>query len=456
MKITHIKVGVEFDALLSTHALFQGKGYKAISGCHHFLLTLFEKSVCLKSKTVEFHSKGIQSIFQDYGVSYTACVKALESLGLLVVNRCAYFDKGNPGNCRQNQYGITDFCKTLLTSDAKCYLRELHGQTKEGKKARHNRSRTKKRAITSHSSDAAIDFNTKALWALEYDQSRVDNILASNAFSKDQAFSIHNSLIKFKLGHIKTLKRAAADGRIHHLWVQMKSEVRPAFSMNGKPYRYVIDIRTCHPTFFSTFICAIWERVCSQNIEDAENGKKCNILTNLITLDHLNELNILPSNFVHYFTISGDTLETEHARWMEFWTDENVNPRTSIATDLGIDCDRVKKLINSAMNGSKNRVYSWIESNYPTLFFLWNQSNLKKTGPFLSRLFETPLILDGDLYKLSESIGLSIISEHDGLGVFCDETDEVCRQRMDVLIKHIQKKSRQKFGFSVVLKVKQP
>ena len=72
--------------------------------------------------------------------------------------------------------------------------------------------------------------------------------------SYDKQFNINYSIDKIKHGSFNDIIKNEKDGRIHHIWVLMKSDAWPLFRLRGKPYSRILDIRACHPTFWALFI----------------------------------------------------------------------------------------------------------------------------------------------------------------------------------------------------------
>ena len=101
-------------------------------------------------------------------------------------------------------------------------------------------------------------------------------------------------------------------------------------------------------------------------------------------------------------------------------------------------------------------MFNWIEKNYPALFEIWNNTDLKKTGNNISRFYETKLMLDPELILLAESMGLEVLTEHDGLGLFGDEGDPDLDTKVRNLRDWIQEKSVALFGLKVQVKIDKP
>jgi hypothetical protein len=94
------------------------------------------------------------------------------------------------------------------------------------------------------------------------------------------------------------------------------------------------------------------------------------------------------------------------------------------------------------------------KNNYPALFEIWNQTNLKTTGPQISKFYETKIMLDPELILLAESLGLDMVFERDGAILFSAEGDPELDQKAHALAMRIVDNCLRLFGFKAVVKVK--
>ncbi len=101
-------------------------------------------------------------------------------------------------------------------------------------------------------------------------------------------------------------------------------------------------------------------------------------------------------------------------------------------------------------------MFNWIAKNYPALFEIWNKTDLKKTGNNISRFYETKLMLDPELILLVEGMGLDVLGEHDGIGVFAEEKDSDLDAKILKLKNWIQDRSVALFGLKVQVKIDEP
>ena len=138
------------------------------------------------------------------------------------------------------------------------------------------------------------------------------------------------------------------------------------------------------------------------------------------------------------------------------WSNLDTDPRLLIAADLGKKHtkDSIKPLLCSAINGSDNQVSKWIRKNYPMLSKIWDKTDKKLTGVNISKIYETKLILNPEYFELADRLGLEILPEHDGVGVFGDADDHDITAKVDVLREAIQRDCLNSFGIKPVITVK--
>ena len=74
----------------------------------------------------------------------------------------------------------------------------------------------------------------------------------------------------------------------------------------------------------------------------------------------------------------------------------------------------------------------------------------------ISKFYETKLMLDPELILFAESMGLEVLTEHDGLGIFAKVNDSELDQKVEKLRNWIQKKSVALFALKVQVKIDKP
>ncbi len=463
-KFTNIKVGVELDSLLSRESLFQGDRYKAISACEFLMRLTIRYSLQNTDGWAKIKSKTLDNLFRPYKVKYLEVLTVLERLEIMHPRKVGFYDRiSRSGSV--SRYRLTDFGVLLLISKDREYLRKLHNDPKVDLRSRNTLS--KKKSRIKYSEDLVISKTLRNILDIKLDQLGFEEYWENMdcALSYEKYYEKQYPLIEIVAKKFKKLKRCKTDGRIHHPWVRMKSDLRPLFSLRGKKYLLTLDIRSCHPTFWGKYIYDLAGMpqflVINEEKREELNAKYNNNLTispkynNSIYQDSISSSPHSPVS-LHYLTCNVDKIVEEYVRWTRFWTDPDRDPKQQIIADLGgaFSRDEVKDLINSSINGKNNQVLKWIENNYPVLFEIWNRTDLKTTGPQITKFYETKIILDPELILLAESLGLDIISEHDGLGVFASEDDLNVDQKAQALAARIGDNCLRLFGFRAVVKVK--
>lgn len=472
MAFTNIKISITLNKILAQDPLFQGgKIYKAIGSCSRFLEIIFKFSQRNKNGWAAIDCKTLDNLFRREKIKYLEVITILERLKIIEPRKRGFFDSqsgtGSFGRFKLTAYGIQ-----LLLDENQEYLRKLHNDPKLDARVRANRR--KKKSRNKESEDFVVSKTLKNILDLEFNKEAFDIYWKENekTLSPEQKVAALYSLISIITGGFKELKRCEKDGRIHHPWVGMSSDLRPLFSLRGKKYLRILDLRSAHPTFWAKYICDISKLPeylsLNEDIRDLLKSKykeynsiltNNSIYTNSIYYDSISS-SLCPTSPVslHYLSYNVTKLADELIKWTEFWTNPDIDPKQQIINELGrtYSRDEIKEQINSSINGLKNNVFSWIGKNYPTLFDIWNKTDLKKTGNNISRFYETKLMLDPELILLAESMGLDAIPEHDGLGIFAEENDSELNAKVEKLREWIQEKSVALFGLKVQVKIDEP
>ena len=456
-KFTNIKVGVELDQLLSRESLFQGEDYKGISASQRFMELVAWFSTQSEDETAGIGREKIANLFNAYKINYKSSNLVLESLGILYKCQNGFYNKITKVG-RVSRFKITELGWRLLVDGQREYLRKLHNDPDEDTRVRNNRRLKKKRQKEVLGPVESIINNN--LFDLEYSKEDFARFWREKGtyFTSGEQFNINYSIIKIREGDFNEIARNDKNGRIHHIWVLMKSDARPLFRLRGKPYSRILDIRACHPTFWARFIL---DYLCNNNKDYILINNTISIPSNTMSNIYNNTISpisysLSPLGSLHYSYGNVDELVNEWSRWNALWTNPDLDPRNLIARDLGNgeNKETVKQLINSAMNGSENRVFEWICQNYPALSSIWLQTDLKLTGLQISKFYETRLILDPGLFELAAGLGLDLLPEHDGLGIFAAEGDPELDQKAQALAARIGNNCLRLFGFRAVVKVK--
>ena len=481
-KFTNIKVGVELDSLLSRESLFFGDGYKAISNCEYLLNLISIWSEQTDDGWAGIHSKRLKSLFRGHKLKYTEVLNVLEKLKIIAPPRLGFYNRAIKKGW-VSRFQLTSFGLDLLLDANREYLRKLHNDPKLRNRLENNR-RAKKCRLPANE-DYVVYRTDQNILDLRKNQEVYDLIL--NKFEKDlkndkissidkkkrRKNHVRASIISIENGEFEEIKRCNTDGRLYHPFVMMKSDFRPAFTLRGKKFLRNIDIRSCYPSFFAKYIFDITKlsEYLSLNpeIEKALKSKNKELITELTknclypnNHYHNNIYTLLTTNqpfkLLHYLGENVTTFEEEVRNWNLFWNHPLIDPKQQIITDLGIKCSRkqIKKCINSAINGSPNKAFYWIKENFPVLFSIWQKINPEETGPRISKLYESQIILDPELFHLAESLDLEILNLHDGIGAFGFETDPELDSKAEKLRDCIQERSLRLFGLAIQVKIDQP
>jgi hypothetical protein len=473
MTFTNIKISISLNNILAQEPLFQGgKRYKAIGSCSRFLEIIFNFSQRNKDGWAAIDCKTLDNLFRREKIKYLEVIGVLERLEIIEPRKRGFFDS-QTGTGSFGRFKLTDYGIQLLLDEKREYLRKLHSDPKLDTRVRANRR--KKKSRIKDSEDLVISKTSRNILDLELNKEAFYSYWEKNekTLSPGQKVAALYSLISIITGGFKELKRCEKDGRIHHPWVGMSSDLRPLFSLRGKKkYLRILDLRSAHPTFWAKYICDISKlpEYLSLNKEIREELKSKykeynsiltnnSIYTNSIYYDSISSSSFPTSPVsLHYLSYNVTKLADELINWTEFWTNPESDPKKQIIDDLGLTCSReqIKVLINSSINGSENKVFKWIREKFPVLFEIWQKTDLKKTGNNISKFYETKLMLDPELILLAEGMGLEVLTEHDGHGIFAEENDSELDAKVGKLRDWVQEKSVALFGLKVQVKIDKP
>ena len=462
MAFTNIKISITLNKILAQEPIFQGENRcKVISICEYFMQKVFKFSQRHQDGWARINSRACYNDFRKCKIKYTEVFEILERHGIMFPRKIGYLDM-KTGERIISRFRLTDFGVNLLFDPNKEYIRKQNNDPKEDKRIRNRKSKRKSRI--KEFEDKVISKTLRNILDLRIDESAFDNYWKDNRqyFSPKQIFTIELYKDSIKNGQFKKLRRCIKDGRIHHPWVCMPSLLRPFFSLRGKKHLRILDLRSAHPTFWAKYICEISRlpEYLSLNEDIKETLKtKHKEYSDISTNNSISYSSYpIPPVTQHYVSQNVTDLIKEYIKWTEFWTDPDIDPKQQIIDDLGgtYSRDEIKELINASINSKYNSVFNWIEKNYPALFEIWNKTDLRKTGNNISRFYETKLMLDPELILLAESMGLEVLTEHDGLGLFGDEGDPDLDTKVGNLRDWIQEKSVALFGMRLQAKISKP
>ena len=345
--------------------------------------------------------------FHDlYKEDYTRIIQALEVLDLLKVKRLAIPKSGNfKGKCYT--YKVTETCQTLLDDTNKEYLYKLHYDKPTIRKVQQlisNRKYNQKQyGDTRDEIKSVID-------GIGYDYEKMEKVI-SRMKRKNRTLT-RNILTSIKDKTYKDLTFNDSDGRMWNLYTQLPSRVKKILTVNGLPMTLTIDIRSCYPCLFSTFI------------------------KDLFPLEDLQE---------------------EHKKWIGVFLDPTIDPKKYLSKLLNIPKKNIKNVMNKYFNGYTVRKEipdffefdKWLQREFPKMYTLWKTTNIKETGNNIGKRYETKLMLDQTIYDKAKEMGIKIGYEYDGMSFFGGDNLS-CQQ----LLEYITNKSFDLLGFKLVFKEK--
>jgi hypothetical protein len=162
--------------------------------------------------------------------------------------------------------------------------------------------------------------------------------------------------------------------------------------------------------------------------------------------------NICENEGLEYFK---DKISQEHKNWLELFTNPDIDPRDVIGQEIGRSKEEVKEALNQAINGNLKftRILDWIKNKFPCLYAVWQTINVKATGSNIGKFYETKIMLNKELYQLTEAQGVKIAYEYDGVSVFCSDVGTLLIDKLDYLAKRIRSIGERECGIRLVLKV---
>lgn len=467
-KFIHVKIGVDFFNLLMTSDVYKSNP-KAVSAAYYLLEQIKNKMDANEVLMVEHSSKMIRELFRPHtGGDYKSYLKALVDLELLVIDH-HYIDpnyekrrreslgevpevklkvdvNGNvtngdvEGECKK--YCATDKCIELLSSSNKEYLKKLYSDKKVRRRTQQDIS--KRKVMTKTYGDYVLNYIHDVLRNVNFKESDINRLLADNFRNESQKHNISTSVIAFLEKRFGDLNYNDKTGRLFHEFINMNKNLRLVSSYKEMVYRVSIDIRACYPTFFSSYILSISLNPISIS---TPYHKVVDICDNTFKMRE---------NHALILSIEEKAgLEKEHQQWINLFTDEDTDPREVIRHQVGYeDVSIAKAALNETLNGSMQypELKKWMQSKYPLLYKVWQSTDVKRTGEMISKDFESPLMFNESLYRMAEAMKIKIVAEHDGIGVFAEE-EENLESRVQYLKKHIRDEAEKKYGIALRMKV---
>jgi hypothetical protein len=93
----------------------------------------------------------------------------------------------------------------------------------------------------------------------------------------------------------------------------------------------------------------------------------------------------------------------ELARWNTIFSDPNTDPKTVLIQELGYTREQAKAALNQTINGSKQyrKFVNWFKTKFPLLHGVSARTRSATVGNEISAGYETNLMQDMDLYRLT-------------------------------------------------------
>lgn len=472
LKITNPKIGVEFVRELQDEPAYQNT--KAFSATHNFLRRVVY--FCRNQEYANIPAKTIKEWFGTYGVKYKACLNALVRHEIIEIDRQYIVGTKNKG------YKLTEKGVRLMSEGEMYYLRSLFTDPKLKRKIQKCTSYHRTKGKTYR--DEFLQYIHDGRMNYLYTEHAVDFVEQSD-WSPETRLHAIMSLTGFSERKFTKLKINNTDGRVWNEFVGMKSELRRFFSIGELHYRYVIDIRSCHPLFLAHYLVHRakkqgWEAYHpllpgdhQKTIVQIITGKELElseslslpISTTTTTTTTTTPFHPFPNHSTN--TISNNNplshydggisdIMAELERWNSIFSHPDTDPKTVLIRELDYTRETAKAALNQTINGSRQyrKFTRWFKTNFPLLHGIWERTESATVGNGISCYYETELMQDMELYRLATELGLHLTYEYDGCGVMCLDDDKEVLAKIQQLIKHIQAHSERKWGIRPVIVIK--
>jgi len=446
-KFLNIRVGAEFFKALMSKPSFRDN-WKAVSPAFYLLQRIAILNDLNRGNAVEFSATEISKIFKPYTNAYAPFINDLKELELLAIGGSYRATRDKTGKCMK--YLVTEKALQLINSANMEYLKAL----KDDRETRRRNEKSISSRKVMHSPDficrdPVLDYIYDGLKHLGFDLSGVERILSQSTWSNSQKVGVTSILTVIAEKKFKHLEVNSKDGRLHHEEVRLKSDARHLLKYKDMPYRATVDIRCCHSTFFSAHVLSFITQT------DNESKTPNNNSSPSLPIPPLSSLSL------HYVTHNRDIsreLRAEHQEWVKLFCDPVVDPKAVIQEECTFETpEKAKSALNESLNGSERfpKFLGWMKAKFPKLSELWQETDVKQTGNAISKQFESPLMLNDELFKFADSLGgIKVVPEHDGLGVFSNDKENELQGKLDKLAEQLRAISNRLFGIPVIAKTK--
>jgi len=477
-KFLNVKVSVDLFNLLNTKEIFKSN-WKSIPPCISFMNLLSIYMETWGFNEIEFSSYRLIDLFKPYtkGV-YRPYLESLQELGLITIN-----ESYSVNNEQCKKYTVTESGIKFLVDSNIEYLKKLHN---DPTLIRNNQKTSNKRINNTNYNDYIFNYISDLLNTVKYDYNQTQEILnkpnwnngkETTNLSKNHAI---NRLTNFKERKFRTIQHNInSDNRIWNEFVGIKSDLRKCFSYKDMKYNKVVDIRSCHPTFFSFYILINFIKL--QDIKESTNSNSLNSnklispLSNFKELIHIDVMdngdiqNIITQNPNKSEGYNLDTIKNledkmsikdilkEHLKWVKIFTNKEMPPKRYIMEQCGYTTeDQAKNALNETINGSfrYGKLIKWMEKEFPLICKTWKEIGVNRTEEGIGANFETVLMLDEEIFKYADDMGIKLSYEYDGYGIFHRDDDKDINEKIQFIINYITSKSKTLWNIPVVIVAK--
>jgi hypothetical protein len=466
--VNNPRINTELVALLHNEPAYANA--KAFSATHAFLRRVvhFQRD----QKYAYIPAKTIKEQFDNYDVKYKACLDALVRHGIIEIDRKYVVGEKTRG------YRLTEEGVRLMTAGELLYLRSLFTDPKLKRQIQKRASYHQTKGKTY--SDEFLEYISQGRMQYQYHEHAV-NFIQESTWPNLTKLDAFTSLADFSERNFTVLKRNKTDGRVWNEFVGMKSELRRYFSLGDLHYRFVMDIRSCHPLFLAHYLVHRakgrgWQTHHpllpgdhQKTIVQIDSGKKRERLSfpNITTASttpfpSISSISNIPSgttsnnNPLSHYDGGNSDIMAELERWNVIFSDPNTDPKAVLIRELGYTRETAKAALNQTINGSQQykRFVRWFKEIFPLLHAVWERTDKATVGNEISAYYETTLMQYMELYRRATELGLHLTYEYDGCGVMCREDDTEVQAKIQQLIAQIQANSERNWGIRPVVVVK--
>ena len=343
--------------------------------------------------------------FQNrFGPDYVRQLQILKSVNLLI--RGHSYIVGGPTHGKCKEVRLTPLCHQLLSDSNREYLHKLLQDSVE---KRRNQVRISKRGYNKLEYNDVRDTLKETIDGITFDLGKVSEL--TRTFSPEKSALTYSLLIDIVERNYNELKHNTADNRIWSPYTQLPSEVRSIIKIKGLSYQMTMDIRSCYPSLWAHYVTSY------PNLPHIVLGK----------------------------------VNNELGRYNNIFLNPDIDPKSHLSNRLRIDRSEIKEVLISYYNGKgfkggkfigvKGRLAfqkydEWLKLEFPTLYAMWIQTDIKQTGNNIGKYFETKLMLDQSIYKKADELGIIIGYEYDGMSFYATDTTN-CQ----TLLNYIKSKS---------------